>query len=94
MTQDCPIQAEQTDLSRQSLPGFKVVLGIFLLVFGVQTVVQWPLAQSFALFGFYDPGSALKADWLLAKGLRPTIDFAYAYGLLSLLVGHGWFGIM
>ncbi len=39
-------------------------------------------------FAFYDPGTVLKGDMLLAKGYLPTLDFGYTHGLLSLLYGR------
>ena len=51
-------------------------------------VVQLPAVYNFSTFILYDPGSILRADWLLARGLSPTIDFGYSYGMLSLIYGR------
>jgi hypothetical protein len=51
-------------------------------------LIQLPSVYNFQTFVLYDPGSVLRADWLLAQGLSPTIDFGYSYGLLSLIYGR------
>jgi hypothetical protein len=55
--------------------------------------LQLPAVYNLANFVFYDAGSALCADWLVAQGYTPTVDFGYPYGLLSLLTGHAWFAL-
>ena len=55
--------------------------------------VQLPSVYSFSTFVFYDPGSFLCADWLVAQHFTPTVDFGYPYGLLSLIFGRGVFAI-
>ncbi|HVS70595.1 MAG TPA: hypothetical protein VHQ47_05005 [Phycisphaerae bacterium] len=45
-------------------------------------------------FAFYDPGTVLKGDMLLAKGYIPTVDFGYTHGLLSLLYGRLGFALL
>src|SRR5262245_9217042 len=44
-------------------------------------------------FLYNDSGAELTVPKLLARGLRPTVDFGYIYGLLPLLVGKLWYGI-
>lgn len=56
-----------------------------------------PLSLDYKYFAFYDPGAALKADWLItaAGGSHmPTVDFSWSYGLLSLEVGRLWFAVV
>jgi hypothetical protein len=43
-------------------------------------------------FAFADTGSNLTVVYLINHGYRPTIDFAYHYGLLPLMFGRLWFG--
>jgi len=52
--------------------------------------LQWPSAADLKLFALYDPGSALRADALVAQGLKPGVDFGFSYGLVPLLIGRGW----
>lgn len=68
-------------------------LPVFMVAWGLLMLARLPQALDFKMFAFYDAGAALKADALLARGLRPTIDFAYSYGLLPLALGRGWFGL-
>ncbi len=52
-----------------------------------------PEALNFDAFAFGDSGGNFTAQYLMARGLRPTIDFGYQYGLLGLLVGRVWFAV-
>ncbi len=54
---------------------------------------QLPNVYNFSTFVFYDPGSTLTADQLVARHFTPTIDFGYPYGLLSLIFGRGVFAL-
>jgi hypothetical protein len=47
----------------------------------------------FDWFAFFDGGAELTVHALMARGLRPTLDFGYIYGLLPLLVGKGWYAL-
>jgi hypothetical protein len=58
------------------------------------TLVNIPGDFSFHAMAFGDVGGNLASDYLLSRGYRPTIDFGYQYGLLALLVGRAWFGIL
>lgn len=69
----------------------RLVTAIFLLAWAILLGLRWKLGLDFKFFGFYDPGAALKANWLAAQGLVPTVDFAYSYGLLSLEISRAWF---
>lgn len=69
-------------------------VSLFIAAIVIQILASLPVTLDFKLFAFYDPGSTLKADWLIspAGGNKiPTIDFAYSYGLLSLEFGRAWF---
>lgn len=41
-----------------------------------------------------DQGANLSVQTLLDRGLVPTVDFGYIYGLLPLLIGRLWFGLL
>ena len=60
----------------------------FLLQLPTWRVADW------GQFAFYDPGTTLKGDMLLAKGYVPTVDFGYTHGLLSLIYGRVGFGVL
>lgn len=66
-------------------------LCITLVLLGAWAL-QWPSAADLKLFALYDPGSALRADALVAQGLKPGVDFGFSYGLVPLLIGRGWLG--
>ncbi len=53
-----------------------------------------PISLDFAHFAFCDNGANLTLQYLIAHGYRPTIDFAYLYGLLPVLIGRAWFAIV
>jgi hypothetical protein len=54
-------------------------------------VIRLPGALQFDNFAFFDTGANLTAQYLISHGYRPTLDFAYHYGLLPLLFGRIWF---
>ncbi len=56
-------------------------------------LIQLPAVYNFQTFVLFDPGSALRADWLIAQGLSPTVDFGYSYGMLSLIYGRLLFAL-
>src|SRR5215469_5895317 len=53
--------------------------------------VRVPGALTFREFAFQDSGTNFTLQQLVARGLRPGIDFGYAYGLLPLTAGRLWF---
>ena len=55
-------------------------------------VIQSP-AERFVRYLGYDSGVDLTMQNLMARGYRPTIDFAIAYGLLPLLINKAWYAI-
>ena len=71
-------------------------MGLIALVLLVSFVAQvrGPKVADWSLFSFYDPGTTLKGDMLLAKGYVPTVDFGYTHGLVSLLVGRAGFAVL
>jgi hypothetical protein len=69
----------------------RFVAGAIGIAFALLALAQIPVNCDFVRFAFYDAGSALHADAMWAQGLEPTVDFAYAYGLLALSLQRGWF---
>ena len=49
-----------------------------------------PVSLDFAHFAFCDSGANLSLQYLIAHGYRPTIDFAYHYGLLPIFRRRGY----
>jgi hypothetical protein len=46
--------------------------------------------ERFTRFAYCDSGSDLTIQALIARGLRPTIDFGYIYGLLPVWINSLW----
>jgi len=53
-----------------------------------------PHDLGFFMFAFGDRGSWLVVQYLTAHGYRPTIDFGFPYGLLPVMFGRAWFGML
>src|SRR5271167_154340 len=68
-----------------------------LILFGLETLAinlaRLPESMRFDRFAFCDHGANLTLQYLIAQGLRPSLDFGYHYGLLPALIGRIWFGI-
>ncbi|MGD0116817.1 MAG: hypothetical protein ABSD30_02050, partial [Candidatus Binatus sp.] len=58
----------------------------------VLNLLQLPGSLNFG-FLFGDTGANITAQYLVANGYRPAVDFGYHYGLLPLLLGHVWFSV-
>lgn len=71
----------------------RVYTAVFAVVVLASCGSQWPLVFDFARFAFGDAGWAVTVDRLLDDGLVPTKDFAYFYGLLTLVVDRGMFAL-
>ena len=73
-----------------------VLTGIFAVALLVSFFLQLPTwrVADWGQFAFYDPGTTLKGDMLLAKGYVPTVDFGYTHGLLSLIYGRVGFAVL
>ena len=65
-----------------------LVVAIYL----ADVVLSWP-RMDFRNYFFADLGVNMVVQALIRRGLRPTIDFVYQYGLLGLLFGRGWFAL-
>jgi hypothetical protein len=57
-------------------------------------ILQLPIDLDFHTFAVMDQGTNLTVQRLLDRGLTPTIDFGYQYGLLTLLIGRSWFALL
>lgn len=64
-----------------------------LIVTAAHFVNLLPTSLNFERFAFGDCGWPLTVDALLDRGLTPTADFAYFYGLLTLLVDRAAFTV-
>ena len=74
-------------------PGFLLLFLVFSIELIAISVVRLPESMRFDRFAFCDHGTNLTLQYLISQGLRPSIDFGYAYGLLSALFGRCWFAI-
>ena len=76
-------------------PKFCAHYSTLLLLFSVETLAinlaRLPESMRFDRFAFCDQGANLTLQYLIARGLRPALDFGYHYGLLPALVGRIWF---
>jgi hypothetical protein len=76
---------------------FTLSFRILLILFALETLAinfaRLPESMRFDRFAFCDHGANLTLQSLIAGGLRPSLDFAYPYGLLPALIGRIWFGI-
>ncbi len=57
-------------------------------------VLKIPHDMNLFMFAFGDRGSWLVVQYLTSHGYRPTIDFGYPYGLLPIMAGRAWFGML
>ncbi len=73
-----------------------LLTGVVALLLLINFLLRLPTVQvaDWGQFAFYDPGTVIKGDMLLAKGYIPTVDFGYTHGLLSLLYGRVGFAIL
>jgi hypothetical protein len=67
------------------------IFALFAAELVALAVLRMPDSLAFHRFAFCDHGTNLVNQYLIAHGFRPTIDFGYDYGLLSLLFGAVWF---
>ena len=56
-------------------------------------LLRLPDTLSFENTALCEFGANLTAQYLVAHGYRPTLDFGYAYGLLPLVLERVWFAI-
>jgi hypothetical protein len=75
-------------------PTFAVLFSLFSLELIAISIARLPESMRFDRYAFCDHGANLTLQYLISKGLRPSIDFGYHYGLLPALVGHVWFAVL
>jgi hypothetical protein len=73
-------------------PSYLSLLALFSLETLAINLVRLPESMRFDRFAFCDHGANLTLQNLIARGMRPSLDFGYHYGLLPALVGRIWFG--
>ncbi len=83
----------QTDRGRSRF-GVRTLSILFLSEAIVLALLQLPGSLDWTTFAFMDQGANLSVQTLLDRGLVPTVDFGYTYGLLPLLIGRFWFGLL
>jgi hypothetical protein len=74
-------------------PSYLTLVALFSLETVVINLARLPESMRFDRFAFCDHGANLTLQFLIANGLRPSIDFGYHYGLLPALVGRIWFAM-
>jgi hypothetical protein len=79
---------------RQHLFSVRVLSLLFLTEALVLNLVKLPVNLDWRIFAFDDQGANLAVVSLIRRGLVPTVDFGYGYGLLPLLIGRLWFGLL
>jgi hypothetical protein len=84
-------EAAAVDRRRFGLWTLTAVLMAESLVLGL---LQMPANLDFLSFAIMDRGANLTVQKLLDRGLVPTVDFGYQYGLLALVFGRSWFALL
>jgi hypothetical protein len=72
----------------------RTLIALFMAESLALALLQLPLTLDFSSFMLMDQGSNLTVQKLLDRGLIPTVDFGYQYGLLALLIGRTWFALL
>ena len=72
----------------------RTLIAVFMAESLALALLQLPLNLDFSGFALMDQGSNLTVQKLLDRGLIPTVDFGYQYGLLALLIGRSWFALL
>ena len=80
--------------SLQSQFGMRILIALLIAEVLVLALARLPLSLSWDDFAFMDQGANLAVQTLLDRGLVPTVDFGYIYGLLALLIGRFWFSLV
>jgi hypothetical protein len=76
---------------KQRSQNFIVLFVLFSTELIAISIARFPESMRFDRFAFCDHGANLTLQYLISKGLRPSIDFGYHYGLLPALFGRIWF---
>jgi hypothetical protein len=82
---DQPAAADQNRFRHRTL------IAVFMAESLALALLQLPLNLDFGSFVLLDQGTNLTVQKLMDRGLVPTVDFGYQYGLLPLLIGRSWF---
>ena len=72
-------------------PRYRTLVVLFLVETLAINLARLPESMRFDRFAFCDHGANITLQYLIANGLRPSLDFGYHYGLLPALVGRIWF---
>ena len=72
---------------------YQMLPALFALEIIAINLVRIPESMRFDRFAFCDQGANLTLQYLVANGMRPSLDFGYHYGLLPALFGRVWFAI-
>lgn len=65
-----------------------------LVALGFASSVYRAPDRMFLRFVAMDSGAELAIQDLIGRGFRPGVDFGYPYGLLPLLIGRLWYGLL
>ncbi len=71
---------------------FLVYFAVFAVEILLLSLAGLPGSMSFRQYSCCDHGANLSIRYLVSHGYRPTIDFGYLYGPLSVLFGQLWLG--
>jgi hypothetical protein len=74
--------------------GLWALTAVFMAESLVLGLLQMPANLEFISFAIMDRGANLTVQKLLDRGLVPTVDFGYQYGLLALVFGRSWFALL
>lgn len=74
--------------------GVRTLTMLFMAEALALALFQLPMSLEWTTFAFMDQGANLSVQTLLDRGMVPTIDFGYTYGLLPLLIGRSWFALL
>jgi hypothetical protein len=90
-TVPCDDQPAAADQNRFRL---RTLIAVFMAESLALALLQLPLNRDFGSFVLLDQGTNLTVQKLMDRGLVPTVDFGYQYGLLPLLIGRSWFALL
>ncbi len=86
--------ADPTATVSGGAPSLRTLSLLFMAEALVLALFHLPHSLDFGAFVTADEGSELSVVGLLRRGMTPTIDFAYHYGLVPLVLSRGWFGLL
>ncbi|MHB1557180.1 MAG: hypothetical protein ACYC61_06855 [Isosphaeraceae bacterium] len=89
-----PAPSEPSELDSEPRVSLRLLALVFMTESMVLALLQLPLSLKFDDFAAMDQGANLTLQRLLDRGLTPAVDFGYQYGLLPLVAGRAWFGLL